>query len=223
MIDLFELRQTLEAFAACNDDHAVWERYRWVHATDARVLDAQFWLAPHEDDDGEDEDDLQTAASALGLSECLEAATFADVLEVQKRQRPLSTLDDYARALEHYLEHDAFLQVEGVDDALGTAPAAERDIALALGVGPGIFASFDLVLTTCPPAQLKDVARRVAAQLQIPLGQALPRCRALPLLLGERLDRRRASALASDFNALGVPLQVHGYRAFPWMAAPTLA
>lgn len=222
MIELLDLRQTLEAFAACNDDHAAWERCGWVHATDASVLVAQFWLAPS-DDGGDDEDDLQMAARTLGLSELLEAATFADVLDVQKRQRPLSMLDDYARALEHYSEHDAFLQVEGVDDALGTAPAAEQDIALALGVGPGIFASFDLVLATCPPAHLKDVARRVAAQLQIPLGQALPRCRALPLLLGERLDRRRASALASDFSAIGVPLQVRGYRAFPWMAAPTLA
>lgn len=221
MIDLLDLRQTLDALAACNDDDDVWHCYGWVHATDADVLDAQFWLAPH--GEGDDEDDLRTAACALGLSTFLEAATFADVLDVQKRQRPLSALDDYARALAHYLEYDAFLQVEGIDEALGTAPAQEQDTALAQGVGPGIFASFDLVLATCPPAQLKDVACRVAEQLQIPLGQALPRCRALPLLLGEGLDRRHASALAADFDAIGAPLQVRGYRAFPWMAAPTLA
>jgi hypothetical protein len=221
MIELLDLRQTLDAFAACNDDDDVWQRYGWVYATDADVLDAQFWLAPR-DEDG-DADALQTAARALGLSTFLEAATFADVLDVQKRQRPLSALDDYAHALAHYLEDDAFAQVEGIDEALGTAPAEEQDIALASGVGAGIFASFDLVLAACPPAQLKDVARRVAEHLQIPLGQALPRCRALPLLLGESLDRNHASALAADFSAVGAPLQVRGYRAFPWMAAPTLA
>lgn len=220
MIELLDLRQTLDAFAACNDDDDVWQHYGWVYATDENVPDAQFWLAPHDEDD--DAEALQTSARALGLSTFLEATTFADVLDVQKRQRPLSTLDDYARALAHYLDHDAFAQVEGIDEALGTAPEEEQDIALAHGVGLGIFASFDLVLTACPPACLKDVARRVADQLQIPLGQALPRCRALPLLLGEELDRRQASALAADFSALGAPLQVRGYRAFPWMAAPTL-
>ncbi|WP_214286716.1 hypothetical protein, partial [Acinetobacter pittii] len=78
-----------------------------------------------------------------GLGTFLEPATFADVLDVQKRQRPLSSLRDYAQALAYYAEYDAFQQVEGIDEALGEAEAAEQVAARAAGVGTGIFASFD--------------------------------------------------------------------------------
>ncbi len=223
MIELLDLRQTLDAIAACNDDGQVWERYGWVHATDGGALAARFWLpaGTHEDDDEDDAD--ADAARALGLSSLLEAATFADVLDVQKRQRPLSTLEDYARALDYYVDYDAFLQVPGIDEALGEAPAAEQLAARALGVGAGIHASFEVVLQACADAGIKETARRVAAQLAIPVGEALARCRALPLSLGTSLDRRRGAEVVAAFQATGATLQVHACRPFPWSSLPTLA
>ncbi|WP_260400226.1 hypothetical protein [Xanthomonas sp. F10] len=145
------------------------------------------------------------------------------MLDVQKRQCPLSTLQDYAQALAYYAEYDAFLQVEGVDEALGEADEDAWEAARALGVGPGIFASFDLVLARCPPEHLKPVAQQVARLLECPIRQALAACRAGPLTVGEALDRRRAAAIAADVAALGIRLQVQGYKAFPWMPVPTLA
>ncbi|WP_295578676.1 hypothetical protein [uncultured Stenotrophomonas sp.] len=62
----------------------------------------------------------------------------------------------------------------------------------------------------------------MARLLEIPLGEALARCRALPLVLGEALDRRRAQAIKDDFTAVGARLQVQGFKPFPWMEAPTL-
>lgn len=222
MIRLLDLRQTLDAFAACNDDDEVWGSFGWVHASGGNLLEARFWLPPDEETAFDDDGEVPAAARALGLSTYLEPATFADVLDVQKRQRPLSVLEDYARALEHYAEYDAFLQVEGIDEALDAAPVAEQDAARAAGVGSGIFASFDLVLAACPDGQVKLVAQRAARLLEIPVGEALARCRALPLVLGERLDRRRAEAIDADFAALGVPLLVRGYKPFPWSQTPAL-
>ena len=159
---------------------------------------------------------------ARGLSACLEPATFADVLDVQKRQRPLSSLHDYAEALAYYAEYDAFLQVDGVDEALGEAGAAEQAAAHAAGVGPGIFAVFGLTLEGCADEQIKAAAQRVAHLLDIPVGEALARCRTLPLVLGEALDRRRAQAIKDDFDAIGARVQVRGFKPFPWMDAPVL-
>ncbi|MEN5005841.1 hypothetical protein [Stenotrophomonas indicatrix] len=57
MIALLDLRQTLDAFAACNDDHDVWASFGWVHASEGDLLTARFWLPADEDaafdDDGE--------------------------------------------------------------------------------------------------------------------------------------------------------------------------
>lgn len=222
MIALLDLRQTLDAFAACNDDHDVWASFGWVHASEGDLLAARFWLPADEDAAFDDDGEVPEAVQALGLSACLEPATFADVLDVQKRQRPLSSLQDYAEALAYYAEYDAFLQVDGVDEALGEAGAAEQDAARAAGVGPGIFAAFELTLAACAGEQIKGAAQRVAQLLDIPVGEALARCRALPMLLGEALDRRRAQAIKDDFEAIGVRVQVRGFKPFPWMDVPVL-
>ncbi|WOS40093.1 DUF7716 domain-containing protein [Xanthomonas rydalmerensis] len=222
MIPLLTLRQTLDAFAACNDDAHVHEAFGWVHASGEEPLQARFWLPPDEATAFDDAGAAPAAARALGLAPYLEPATFADVLDVQKRQCPLSTLQDYAQALAYYAEYDAFLQVEGVDEALGEADEDAWEAARAAGVGAGIFASFDLVLASCPPEHVKPVAQQVARLLDWPIGQALAACRAGSLTLGEALDRRRATAIATDFAALGAPLQAQGYKAFPWMSVPTL-
>ena len=62
----------------------------------------------------------------------------------------------------------------------------------------------------------------MARLLEIPVGEALARCRALPLVLGEALDRRRAQAIKDDLEAIGATVQVHGVKPFPWMDAPVL-
>ena len=222
MIELLDLRQTLDSFASCNDDDEVWARYGWVHASDGGALGASFWL-PASEAEAFDDDELPTAARALGLSSFLEPATFADVLDVQKRQRPLSTLEDYAAALDYYAEYDAFLQVPGIDEALGEASDAEQAAALAMGVGLGIYASFDVVLAQCPAQSVKEAARQVAVLLAMPIGEALAACRDLPLCLGEQLDRKRCAGIVAAFDALGVPLQVRGYKPFPWSDVPTPA
>lgn len=222
MIELLDLQQTLHAFAACNDDHGVYQSFGWVHATDGEPMQARFWLPPDEETAFDDDDEVPAEARALGLREYLEPGNFAGVLFVQKRQRPLSTVEEYAKALEHYREHDAFLEVEGVDEALGEATAADRLAARYAGVGADIFTSFDLWLLACGDEQLKATAQAVAHRHEVPVGEALVRCRALPLLLGEALDRNRAQAIKDQFEAIGATVQVHGFKPFPWMDAPVL-
>ncbi|WP_409460934.1 hypothetical protein ACK1O1_03495 [Stenotrophomonas maltophilia] len=222
MIELLDLQQTLHAFAACNDDDEVHGSFGWVHATDDDLLQARFWLPPDEDAAFDEDSEVPAEARALGLGTFLEPATFADVLDVQKRQRPLSSLRDYAQALAYYAEYDAFQQVECIDEALGEAEVAEQAAAREAGVGTGIFASFDMALNACPEAQIKAAAQRAARLLEIPVGDALARCRALPLLLGEALDRNRAQDIKDQFEGLGATVQVHGFKPFPWMDAPML-
>lgn len=222
MIELLDLQQTLHAFAACNDDDAVWNAFGWVMASDEDLLAARLWLPSSSDEALDDDGERSAASAAMGLFPYLEPATFADVLDVQKRQRPLSSLQDYAQALAYYAEYDAFQQVEGIDEALGEAGVAEQAAARGAGVGTGIFASFDLTLKACPEGQIKAAAQRVACLLEIPVGEALARCRALPLVLGEALDRRRAQAIKDDFEAIGAAVQVHAFKPFPWMEAPVL-
>ncbi|WP_313415299.1 hypothetical protein [Stenotrophomonas sp.] len=222
MIELLDLQQTLRAFAACNDDDAVYASFGWVHATGGDLLQARFWLPSSSDEALDDDGERSAASAAMGLFPYLEPATFADVLDVQKRQRPLSSLQDYAQALAYYAEYDAFQQVEGIDEALGEAGAEEQAEAREAGVGAGIFASFDLTLKACPEGQIKAAAQRVARLLEIPVGEALARCRALPLVLGEALDLRRAQAIKDQFEAIGATVQVHGFKPFPWMDAPVL-
>ncbi|HGM5879259.1 TPA: hypothetical protein ACKP4S_003796, partial [Stenotrophomonas maltophilia] len=222
MIELLDLQQTLHAFAACNDDDEVWNAFGWVMASNEDLLAARLWLPSSSDEALDDDGERSAASAAMGLFPYLEPATFADVLDVQKRQRPLSSLQDYAQALAYYAEYDAFQQVEGIDEALGEAGAEEQVEAREAGVGAGIFASFDLTLKACSEGQIKAAAQRVARLLEIPVGEALARCRALPLVLGEALDRRRAQAIKDDFEAIGATVQVHGFKPFPWMDAPVL-
>lgn len=222
MIELLDLQQTLHVFAACNDDDEVWNAFGWVMASNEDLLAARLWLPSSSDEALDDDGERSAASAAMGLFPYLEPATFADVLDVQKRQRPLSSLQDYAQALAYYAEYDAFQQVEGIDEALGEAGAEEQVEAREAGVGAGIFASFDLTLKACSEGQIKAAAQRVARLLEIPVGEALARCRALPLVLGEALDRRRAQAIKDDFEAIGATVQVHGFKPFPWMDAPVL-
>lgn len=65
MIALLDLRQTLDAFAACNDDHDVWESFGWVHASEGDLLTARFWLPADEDAAFDDDGEVPEAVQAF--------------------------------------------------------------------------------------------------------------------------------------------------------------
>lgn len=205
MFKLYSLRETVETIAACSDDRALWQRYAWVYVQGhAALLESRFYLVSNIDED--DERRVLDFGDRFELSSCLEAASFADVLCVQKRQQPHSSLEDYAIALEHYSEQDAFLEVPGGDDPKAAEPGLAREL----------YAEYDLFLAECSPDQLGVAAREVSAVLEINIGSALQACRALPLCLGERMNGDRCMQVEARFSALSVPLQRVTHRSFPW-------
>ncbi len=205
MFKLISFRETVEAIAACSDDRALWQRYAWVYVEgDKALLESRFYLVSNIDED--DERRLLDFADRHDLSSCLEAASFADVLSVQKRQQPHSSLEDYAIALEHYSEQDAFLEVPGGDDPKPAEPGLSRDL----------YAEYDLFLAECAPDRLTVAAREVSTVLEINIANALQGCRALPLCLGERMTGDQCMQIEARFSALSVPLQRVTHRSFPW-------
>lgn len=205
MFKLNSFRETVEAIAACSDDRALWQRYAWVYVQgDSALLESRFYLVSNIDED--DERRVLDFGDRFELSSCLEAASFADVLCVQKRQQPHSTLEDYAVALEHYSEQDAFLEVPGGDDPKAAEPGLAREL----------YAEYDLFLAECSPDQLGVAAREVSAVLEINIASALQACRALPLCLGERMNDDRRMQIEARFSALSVPLRRVTHRSFPW-------
>lgn len=205
MFKLNSFRETLEVIAACSDDQVVWQRYAWVYVQGgARLLDSQFYLASRDDED--DEGRLLALVERHDLSPCLEAASFADVLCVQKRQQPHSGLEDYALALEHYAERDAFLELPYADDPLPTEH----------GLAKGLYAEHDLWLAEYAPDQLPSTAREVSAVMGINIAKALQACRGLPVCLGERITGDQCLQIEARFSALSASLQRVTYRSFPW-------
>lgn len=206
MFKLKSFRETVEAIAECSDDRALWNQYVWVYVEgDTALLDSRFYLVSRDDED-EDERRVSEFRARHDLSSCLEAATFADVLSVQKRQQPHSSLEDYAIALEHYSEQDAFLEVPGGDEPKPAEPGLARDL----------YAEYDLFMAECAPDQLSVAAREVSAILEINIASALEGCRALPLCLGERMTGDQCMQIEARFSALSIPLQRVTHRSFPW-------
>nr|WP_315847147.1 hypothetical protein [uncultured Achromobacter sp.] len=214
MAKLLNLLDSIEAIAACHDDRDVWDRYSRVYVTDGvPLVDAQIYLSSSEDEmelvvDGEGEEHPAFAVEH-GLVSYLEASTFADVLSVQKRQQPLSQLGDYAAALEHYAEQDAFLDrgefYRGGDDP-EPSPGISRDL----------YAEYDLQLMTCPADRIAAAARAAAELLQIGVADALARCRRLPLVLGERIDARERDRIETRIAGISLPLQRTTHVSFAW-------
>jgi len=205
MFELNSFRETVEAIAACSDDRALWQRYAWVYVQgDTALLESRFYLVSNIDEN--DERRILDFGDQYNLSPCLEAADFADVLCVQKRQQPHSSLEDYAIALEHYAQQDAFLEVPGGDDLKAAEPGLAREL----------YAEYDLFLAECAPDRLGVAAREVSAVLEINIATALQRCRALPLCLGERMTGDQCMQIKARFFALSVPLQEVTHRSFPW-------
>lgn len=214
---LLNLREAIEALAACLDDSDLYDRYAWVYASDDDSLqDARFYLscnADEEDDSTADEqgDDMPAFAVANGLRHYLEAATFADVLMVQKQQQPLSTLDDFATALAHYHEQDAFLDRGGFysGECASNAPLP--------GISRELFAEYDLQLAACPAERVVDAGRATAALLEVNVAEALALCRQLPLSLGSRIGGRERERIEERFAALSLPLKRTTHRSLAWL------
>ncbi|HEX7814221.1 DUF7716 domain-containing protein [Dyella sp.] len=213
MPELLSLRQTIEAIVACGDDGDVWDRYAWVYADGDGALSSRFYLSSGDEEEDllvdEDGEGLPPFAAEHALTHYLEAATFADVLIVQKRQRPMSSLDDYAVALDFYVHRDAFLD-------LGEASEIDVDNALRAGISTGMFTEYDLVLTACPPAKVGEAARTAVDLFGLSIADALSLCRQLPLSLGRRVNLRDCEKIERRFAAMGLPLQKTEYRALPW-------
>lgn len=215
MSTLLSLREAIEAIAACRDDGDVWDRYAWVYADDGEgpLTASRFYLSSAEDEENHWVDEIGEGVPAFaakhGLYHFLEAATFADVLSVQKRQHPMSAVEDYARALRHYAQYDAFLDLGGFEAGHGDAPPLP-------GIARDLYTEYDLVLAQCPADRVGDAARAVSALFELPLPEALALCRQLPASLGQRIDAQALARIERRFAALSLPLVRHTYRALPW-------
>lgn len=215
MSTLMSLRETIEAIAACRDDGDVWDRYAWVYADgDSPLTASRFYLSSAEDEENhlvdETGEGVPAFAAEHGLYHFLEAATFADVLSVQKRQHPLSGVDDYAGALTHYAHHDAFLD-------LGRFQSGESDALPLPGISRDLHTEYDLILADCPAERVGDAARALSALFDLPLPEALALCRQVPASLGQRIDAQTCARIERRFSALSLPLLRHTYKALPWL------
>jgi hypothetical protein len=209
------LREAIEAIAACHDDGDVWDRYAWAYVDgDGPLATRQWYLSTAEDEEDHLVDEfgegLPAFAAERSMHHYLEAATFADVLGVQKRQRPASELADYARALEHYHRYDAFLDLGGFATGDGDAPLHPE-------LSRGLHTEYDLSLAQCPAERAAEAARAVSAVLELPLGEALALCRQPPVDLGRRIDALACARIERRFAALSLPLLRRTYRALAWL------
>ncbi len=217
MAQLLSFREAVEAVAACLDDDDLYRRYSWVYASeDVALRDALFFLSTDEDEEEEPVEDargreMPAFAVEHKLVHYLEAATFADVLTVQKRQHSLSSLEDFAKALKHYHEEDAFLDLGGFvsGECASNAPIH--------GISRELFPEYDLQLVECPAQRVSDAARATAALLKINVGEALARCRQLPVSLGTRITGRQREQIEARFAELSLPLKRTTHRALAWL------
>jgi hypothetical protein len=215
---LLSLQQAVEALAACLDDDDVYRRYSWVYASeDVALLEASFYLSCDADEQDEQVTDalgreMPAFAVDHALAHYLEAATFVDVLTVQKEQKPLSSLEDFAKALTHYHAQDAFLD-------LGHFASGERTsmVPVVEGISTGFFAEYDLQLAHCPAQRVGDAARTTAAVRKINAAQALAFCRQLPVSLATRIGGREREQIEELFLALSLPLERTTHRSLAWL------
>ena len=195
---LLSLREVIEAIANCDDDMDVYQRYAWVYADgDDPIGKQRFYLSS-------DHEEVETNSRCL--HPYLEAATFADVLSVQKRQNPLSTETDYARALEFYVDKDTFL------DSNESGISVEHP-----NLSKGLYHEYDLTLEHCPADRVGDAARAVSAVRGLLLRQALISCRTPPVVLAERVNAKACREIESRFAVLSLPLTRRTYQPLAWL------
>jgi hypothetical protein len=114
MSELITLREAIDAITEAFDDGDGWDRYRWVYIRGAITEPScRLYLSHLGDEDealiADHGEALPEFAAQHELRHFLEAADFAEVLFVQRRRDPSSTLIELARALDHYRKHDSFL------------------------------------------------------------------------------------------------------------------
>ncbi|RDI97019.1 hypothetical protein DVT68_19210 [Dyella solisilvae] len=114
MSELITLREAIDAIRDAFDEGDGWDRYAWVYIRgEITEPGCRLYLSHVADEDDALIDDRGEAmppfAARHHLQHFLEASDFAEVLFVQRKRAPASSVDDYARALEHYRRHDAFL------------------------------------------------------------------------------------------------------------------
>ncbi|HEY2624268.1 DUF7716 domain-containing protein [Dyella sp. Tek66A03] len=111
---LVTLHEAIAAITDAFDDGDGWDRYAWVYLR-GEITDAacRVYLSQVADEDDSLIDDNGEAMPAFAathhLQHFLEAADFAEVLFVQRRREPASGVSDFAKALDYYRRHDAFL------------------------------------------------------------------------------------------------------------------
>ena len=111
---LLTLHETIAAITDAFDDGDGWDRYSWVYLR-GEITDpsCRLYLSQVADEDDSLIDDngeaMPAFAAALHLQHFLEASDFAEVLFVQRRREPASAVSDFAKALDYYRRHDAFL------------------------------------------------------------------------------------------------------------------
>jgi len=116
MSELLTLKQAIDAIGKAFEEGDGWDRYHWVYIRGQIIEPSCRLYLSHV----ADEDDALIAdhgaalppfAARHHLRHFLEAADFAEVLSVQRRRHPASTLEHFARALDHFRKHDSFLGV----------------------------------------------------------------------------------------------------------------
>jgi hypothetical protein len=111
---LLTLQEAIEAITDAFDEGDGWDRYAWTYI-DGDVTDpaCRLYLSHVADEDDSLIDDNGEAMPAFAathhLRHFLEAADFAEVLFMQRRREPGSSITDFATALDYYRRHEAFL------------------------------------------------------------------------------------------------------------------
>ena|SRR5579859_1770240 len=113
MSQLLTLREAIDAITEAFDEGDGWDRYAWVYLRGEITSPAcRLHLSHVADEDDALIDDngeaLPPFAAKHRLHHFLEAGDFAEVLFVQRKRDPASSVDDFARALDYYRRHDAF-------------------------------------------------------------------------------------------------------------------
>jgi hypothetical protein len=220
IMKLLSLREVIEVIASCANDKNVYRRYGWVYVHEddgdegeGPIAAQRFFISMQGDKEPEllnESGDRSAFAVEHHLFPYLEAATFADVLGLQKAQKPLSDVADYARALEHYDRHDSFLDLNGSDAGDGRAIECSH-------LSRGLYREYDLTLEHCPAERAGDAARAVSALLGLPLREALALCRQPPVNLGQRIDANACENIENRFASLSLPLVRRTYHGLAWL------
>ncbi|MFL9482999.1 hypothetical protein ACI6Q2_09510 [Chitinophagaceae bacterium LWZ2-11] len=105
-IELINFKEVINRIAACGNRTKLFNAYGNLYATTGdNLLTCNYYFSSTEDM----EEKQESILNEQGLWYLLEVQTFADVLSVQKGEKPNSSLEEYAKAVAYYVDKDAFL------------------------------------------------------------------------------------------------------------------